>query len=465
MRHRTSAYLLIGSGALFLLLLVLVATGWRPLKSADQAILDALNTAVSGSPLVQGALTVVTSFGGSIVAWIALAAAVVWLLIRREGALAVYVTLTGLGATALTSGIKALVDRPRPTVEAPVAAAPGLSFPSGHSLGSAVTYGVLVLVFLPIVAPRWRRSVITVAVAMVLAIGVSRMALGVHYPSDVLGGWLLGIWWITLTAIAFRRWHSAVGLGSPPLTEGLEPEEREHLQPAPEHDPPLPAGWYSVVNLLVAAVLIWGATVALGFLVTSVAVLRSMDASVARWFADIRSEALTDVFFTISRIGDTSSVVAVLLVTAAILFALTDRRRPSLFLGVAVGGEVLLFLAIARVVGRTRPDVEHLSPGLPPTSSFPSGHVAATMSLYGAVAVLIVLWSRSSWRYLALGAALLLAVAVAVARMYIGVHYVTDGVASILFVTTWLAACWWTLRPGPDAQRDRHDELEKSTKG
>lgn len=465
MRHRTGAYLAIGSGTLFVLLLVLVTTGWRPLQSADQTVLDGLNSVVSGSPLVLGVLNVITNFGGSVVAWIALGAAVVWLLIRREGALAVYVTLTGLGATALTTGVKALVDRPRPVVEASVAAAPGLSFPSGHSLGSAVTYGVLVLVFLPIVAPRWRRTVITVAVAMVFAIGISRMALGVHYPSDVLGGWLLGMCWITVTAVAFRHWHSAAGLGSPPLTEGLEPEERENLQPAPKHDPPLPAGWYSVVNLLVAAVLIWGATVALGFLVTSTAALRSIDASVARWFADIRTETLTDVFFAISRIGDTSSIIAVLSVTGAMMFALTNRWRPSLFLAVAAAGEVVLFLASSQVVGRTRPEVEHLSPGLPPTSSFPSGHVAATLGLYGAIAVLIVLWSGSSWRYLALGVTFLLGVAMAVARIYIGVHYLTDGVASILYVSAWLAVCWWVLSPGPDQRVDRDDELAKSTQG
>lgn len=449
--HRTSAYLAVGTGALFLVLLTLVVTGWRPLATADQAVIDALNSWVAAAPWSQGALTLVTHLGGSVVAWIVIAAAAVWLSLRREWALAVYVTLTGLGAVALTTGVKALVDRARPIVEQPVAAASGLSFPSGHSLGSTVTYGVLTLVFLPVVAAQWRRTVIVAAVAVVAAIGLSRIALGVHFPSDVVGGWLLGTWWIFVTAIAFRRWHAAAGLGSPPLTEGLEPEERERLHPAPVHDPPLPANWYSVVNLLVAAVFIWGAAVGVGLLVTSASALQSLDTTVSQWFASVRSETLTDLFLMVSRLGDTSSIVVVLLVTAATTFALTDRWRPSLFLVVAVVGELVLFLASARVVGRTRPEVEHLTPGLPPTSSFPSGHVAATTALYGAIAVLIFLWSRSSWRYLALGVALIVAVAVALARMYIGVHYLTDGIVSILYVSAWLVACWWTLRPGPES--------------
>lgn len=452
MRHRTSAYILVGSGALFLILLALVVVGWHPLQKADESAIDALNSAVSTTPGAASVLTVITNLGGTAFAWTVLTVAVGWLTIRREWALAVYVALTGLGANALTTGVKELVDRTRPIVQDPVAAAPGLSFPSGHSLGSAVTYGVLALVFLPVVPVRFRRAVIIAAVTLVVAVGVCRVALGVHFPSDVLGGWLLGLWWITLTAIAFRRWHSAVGRGSPALTEGLEPEERENLQPAPEHDPPLPAGWYSVVNLLVGAVLIWGAVVAVGFLVTSLGAVRSIDSAAAQWFADIRSDALTEVFFTISRLGDTSSVIAVLLVTAAMVFALTDRWRPSLFLLVAVFGEVVLFLVSSQVVGRPRPEVEHLTPGLPPTSSFPSGHVAATMALYGSIALLIVLWSRSPLRFVAVALAFLLGAAMVAARLYIGVHFISDGIVSILFVIAWLAVCWWALRPGPEPE-------------
>lgn len=443
-----------GSAGLFLALVVVVATGWRPLYAADQAAVDVVNAAVSAQPWVHTALTVITNFGGSGIAWIALTAAVVWLAIRREGALAVYVLLTGLGATVLTGGIKALIDRERPIVEEPLAAAPGYSFPSGHSLGSAVTYGVLVLVFLPVVSARFRRPLVVAAVAAVAAIGMSRVALGVHYPSDVLGGWLLGSCWIMLTAIAYRRWRGGDG-DDPPLTEGLEPEERADLLLAPAHDRPLPAGWYTVVNLAVAAVLIWGALVAVGLWVTSPSMLRSTDASVAQWFADLRSATLTDALLWISRLGDTSSVLTVLLVTMAILFAMTRRRRPSVFLAVAVGGEVLLFLAVSQVVGRTRPEIEHLTPGLPPTSSFPSGHVGATTALYGAAALLIVLLTRSPMRYVALGIALTLGVAVAVARMYIGVHFLTDSLASMLLAATWLAACWWAIRPGEATHEHR----------
>ncbi|MDY6998911.1 MAG: phosphatase PAP2 family protein [Actinomycetota bacterium] len=161
--------------------------------SADQHIVEALTAAASAGPWVVNILTGVTDLGGSGFAWLALSVTVIWLLIRRERALAVYVASTGLGSAALVTGVKTLVDRARPELDEPVAVAPGLSFPSGHSLGSTVTYGVLLLVFVPIAPVRWHRPIVAATSALVALIGVTRIALGVHFPSDVLGGWLLGV--------------------------------------------------------------------------------------------------------------------------------------------------------------------------------------------------------------------------------------------------------------------------------
>ncbi|MDY6998913.1 MAG: phosphatase PAP2 family protein [Actinomycetota bacterium] len=269
-----------------------------------------------------------------------------------------------------------------------------------------------------------------------------------------------------MTALAFRRWHRAAGLGSPPLVAGLRPEERARLLPAPARDAAQPANRHSVAALLVAAVLLWGAVVGAGVLITgALAAVRSFDAAVSEWFAGIRSENLTAVFFALSRIGDTSSIMLGLLAATALAFAITRRHRPAIFMVTAVLGEVMLFVAISQVVGRTRPSVEHLTPGLPPTSSFPSGHVGATTALYGAVAVLIVLWSRSPWRYLALVGAFGVAAVMVTARLYIGVHYLTDATASVVYTGCWLAVCAWAIQPGPkrtssDAHRDSLAQLQ-----
>ncbi len=99
----------------------------------------------------------------------------------------------------------------------PVAHAPGNSFPSGHALGSFVVYGALLLVFLPAMAPRWRKPARSPSSpCWSWPIGLTRIALGVHFVSDVLGGWLLGAAWLGVTAYAFRLWRRERGRPVPP---------------------------------------------------------------------------------------------------------------------------------------------------------------------------------------------------------------------------------------------------------
>ena len=67
-----------------------------------------------------------------------------------------------------------------------------MSFPSGHAVGDLVIVGGLLVAYLPVIAPRWRTLVIALGAAVVVMIGVSRVVLNVHNPSDVLAGWSLG---------------------------------------------------------------------------------------------------------------------------------------------------------------------------------------------------------------------------------------------------------------------------------
>jgi undecaprenyl-diphosphatase len=103
------------------------------------------------------------------------------------------------------SALKEVVGRARPVVEHPVAMATGKSFPSGHAMSSTVIYGVLLVVFLPMIPSRWQRAVIAATVVLVLAIGASRVALGVHYPSDVAAGHLLGVALVVGSTAVFSR--------------------------------------------------------------------------------------------------------------------------------------------------------------------------------------------------------------------------------------------------------------------
>ena len=155
------------------------------------------------------------------------------LAIRGRWRLAIYLLVAGAGALVLDPVLKSLVGRLRPVVAHPIAYGLGNSFPSGHSLGSIVCYGAILLVFLPATHGRWRRAFIAGIVTLVALIGISRILLGVHYVSDVLGGWALGITWLGLTAFAFELIRRATGQPvTDPVTEGLEPEARADLRPA-----------------------------------------------------------------------------------------------------------------------------------------------------------------------------------------------------------------------------------------
>ena len=150
-----------------------------------------------------------------------------WFRGRRR--LALFLVVTSIGGGLVDSAVKILVNRPRPVVEEPLAHAFGKSFPSGHAMSSTVTYGALLLVFLPMVPKRWRWVAFAFTTLLILSIGISRLLLGVHFVSDVLGGWALGLAWLFGSVALFNIWR--IERGAPPvdLTDGLEPEAEQDL--------------------------------------------------------------------------------------------------------------------------------------------------------------------------------------------------------------------------------------------
>ena len=163
------------------------------------------------------------------------------------------------------------------------------------------------------------------------------------------------------------------------------------------------------------------------------------DSAFVRWLAGQRTEPLDDLSGPVAELGNTGVVIGIALVVAAAL-VLLRRPRWVLVPAVALVGEVVVFLATAAVIDRRRPAVPHLDAQLPPTSSFPSGHTAAAVCLYGAIAVLVLAAVRAWWRWLVLALAVVVVVAVALARLYRGAHYPTDVLASLLFALPWLLA-------------------------
>ena len=211
------------------LTLLLVEDKWAPLLEADNGARDSLhNFAVSHQGFVEAMQLI--SDSGSALAWeIILAAVVVWLLWRRLARLALFVAITAAGSSVLNTGVKAAVHRLRPVLTDPVAHEPGSSFPSGHAQAAIVGYAVLLLVFLPVLRGVWRRAAWTLAMFMVLAIGFSRVALGVHYVSDVVGGFVLGAAWVAAMTAAFNAMRVDRGHRKVDVREGLEPEQAQRL--------------------------------------------------------------------------------------------------------------------------------------------------------------------------------------------------------------------------------------------
>lgn len=445
-----SAVIVIGLG--FGLLLLLVRLRWEPLQRLDSAVAEGLNGLVAPHPPVVTVLEAIARLGGRpIMLWLVVTA-VLLLLIRRRTRLAIYVAVTGAGALLLDPSLKTLVGRLRPVVEAPVAAAPGNSFPSGHALDSMVVYGALLLVFLPAVAARRRRLVIGLTALVIAVIGVTRIALGVHYLSDVLGGWLLGAAWLGVTAYAFRVWRREVGrpVGAP--LQGLEPEAGHDVAPAPDEERVLPHPWAGAAVLIVGWVFTFGMLYVLGWAVTNHTDgtwISTVDDGAGRWLQSMRTPGLDDLSYAWSKSGDTHMILAVSLVFCPLALALWRRWRPVLFVVLAMLGELSLFLASAAAVGRPRPPVEHLD-GQLPTSSFPSGHIAATMCLYVAIALLVVPRVRAWWRWLFVALAVIMPLGVALSRMYRGMHHPTDVLGAGVLAACWLTLLWFVVRPNAD---------------
>jgi undecaprenyl-diphosphatase len=427
-------------GVGFAVLLALVRDQWDPLERVDHGVASGLNAWVSGHPLLVDILKIVTAFGGRTVLWCMVALATAILVLRRRSRLALYVLITGVGALILDPTLKLIVGRLRPVVHNSVATAPGNSFPSGHALGSFVWYGALLLVFLPALPQRARKPVIAAVALLVAAIGFSRMALGVHYLSDVVGGWLLGGFWLTTTAFAFEMWRHDIGRRSTaPLEEGLEPEAARDLKLAELPARPVGAFHYGA-RLAVAWVFVFGLVAGLGFLVTRDEKSNVLgDQTIPRALADHRTAALNGLSGVLSEAGNTEMVLAGSFVFAILTLAVTRRWRQVAFLVAAMFGEVTLFLASVALIARQRPDVPRLDGHLP-TSSYPSGHVAATICLYAGIAIVVMTSTRRWWRWLFVALAVVMPLLVTWGRLYRGMHHPTDILGSVVLAGAWLTA-------------------------
>ncbi|MFF0478922.1 phosphatase PAP2 family protein [Streptomyces sp. NPDC004284] len=153
-----------------------------------------------------------------------MAGVVVWFLRRRAFPLAAWAAATATAGGLVGLLVKDVVERARPHLPDAVADAPGYSFPSGRAVTATTSCAVLLLVLLPLVPRAWRPLPWLLAAVAVLGVGYTRVALGAHYVSDVVGGRLLGPTVVTATTLAFEAWRGDTGRPLTTPAEGLEPE-------------------------------------------------------------------------------------------------------------------------------------------------------------------------------------------------------------------------------------------------
>ena len=151
-------------------------------------------------PALTAAMRLITTLGSEYFL-LPLGAILVWRLAKRGARQAAYLLVAGsLSAEAVLQLLKALIHRPRPELFFGLMPAETYSFPSGHAFVPAVFFGILAGILAA--GARWRAAV----VALAALLGLSRVYLGYHYPSDVVAGWALAVVWLAVCAmIAGRR--------------------------------------------------------------------------------------------------------------------------------------------------------------------------------------------------------------------------------------------------------------------
>jgi membrane-associated phospholipid phosphatase len=215
-KHRLSApwdvFLRIGSGFVVIGGAAIVFTEIaddlteQDLDSIDQTFMRSLAAHVA--PATRELFQWLTRLGDTVTLAIIGVVVALLLLWRRHRWLALGWATTVAGGTAFNWLLKQYFQRARPVHDG-LETAQGFSFPSGHSAGSVIVYGMLAYLAMRLLPARWHVPVALAVAALAGTIGASRLFLGVHYPSDVVSGFAVGIAWLGLciTSIEWGRLH------------------------------------------------------------------------------------------------------------------------------------------------------------------------------------------------------------------------------------------------------------------
>ncbi len=265
---------------------------------------------------------------------------------------------------------------------------------------------------------------------------------------------------LTLQAVSFgslRGTEAAVEVSSQ-LDRHDQDVERYGATDKPERlRDTWPIRWRDVGLLLACYVVLTGIWSAIGWTIVNPLddsqIVRT-DERIANWFVDRRTPALNDWSLAGSLLAETIVKIVVTAIIAGVLLWAVKRWLEALVVAVSLILEAMVFITVTWTVGRPRPDVEAVDAS-PVDTGFPSGHAAAA-ACYAAIAVVVFWHTRNRWiRALAVVFAAAMPIIVAVARMYRGMHYLTDVVAGVLLGAASVVLVTWILCRAEDRRHSR----------
>lgn len=215
--------ILVVCGALVAQLMSQISEG-DDLTRFDQQVLEV--AVEHRSPWWNGVARTVTHLGDPWLVTVVVAVVAIWLWMRRRVRLAAFVVLASGGAAVVSSVTKQVVDRARPPTSLWLTTAWGPSFPSGHATQSIACWAAVAVVACVLVRSRaGRAAIVAAAVCIAIAVGASRVYLAVHWASDVMCGWAIGVLWLTTLLLA--GWATPRALGAGPSARATNSDEEE----------------------------------------------------------------------------------------------------------------------------------------------------------------------------------------------------------------------------------------------
>ena len=221
LERRELTWLALGLGACLALWAFIALAGQvmgGDTQGLDARILRALRdpdnpSRLRGPMWLEPAMLDVTAIGGGWVLGLVVVAIAGFLLLQTRYHSALVVLVSAISGELVTQLLKSVFQRPRPEIVPHLRQVVDTSFPSGHAMQSAIIYLTLGAMLMRLAESRLTKAYcLIMAIVVTLLVGMSRVYLGVHYPTDVIGGWIFGFVWASLCWIVARRFERETGV-------------------------------------------------------------------------------------------------------------------------------------------------------------------------------------------------------------------------------------------------------------